>query len=144
MTKLFPYLSLLILSFVVLLAPFSFTKADENIEAKNYAILLSQPRHVKGSLNMLNSMKKDKTKLQFNKARVVLYGDAIHTVKKQSDIIEVIKLAQKNGVEIAVCNQALKRQKVSQEDLLPGIIIVEQAIYEMLRLKTLGYVSIDL
>lgn len=93
---------------------------------------------------MLNSMKKDKTKLQFDKARVVLYSDAIHTVKKKSEIIKEIKLAQKNGVEIVVCGVALKRQNVSREDLLPGILIVEQAIYEMLRLKTLGYISIDL
>lgn len=144
MKKTLLQISTLALVFLVSFVPLSFTKANETSKEKNYAILLSQSRHVKGTLNMLNSMKKDKTKLQFDKARVVLYSDAIHTVKKKSEIIKEIKLAQKNGVEIVVCGVALKRQNVSQEDLLPGILIVEQAIYEMLRLKTLGYISIDL
>lgn len=136
------FISLLLIAFVFL--PVGVLKAETVSEAKNYALLISQPRHVKGVLKMLESMRNDKTKLQYKNARIVLYGDAIHTAKKESEITSLIEEAKKFNVTIAVCNQALMRLKVPASDILPTVEIVENAYYEMLRLKTLGHISLDL
>lgn len=133
---------LLFLTFV--LSPLTSLKAEASTDAKDYALLISNPRHVKGVLNMLESMRKDRTKLQYKNARVVLYGDAIHTAKNGSEIASLIEEAKKHNVTIAVCNQALMRLKVPASVILPTVEIVENAYYEMLRLKTLGYISLDL
>src|SRR5690606_29004208 len=132
LTKQLFILPLLLLTFV--LSPLSAVRADSTAEAKDYALLISKPRHVKGVLKMLESMRKDKSKLQYKNARVVLYGDAIHTARKGSDIAPLIAEAKKHGVTVAVCNQALKRLKVPASDILPTVEVVGNAYYEMLRL----------
>src|SRR5690606_24179449 len=114
---------LLLLTFII--SPLNTLKAETVAEAKDYALLISKPRHVKGVLNMLEKMRKDKTMIQYKHARVVLYGDAIHEVKKGSELTAMIELAKKNDVTIAVCNQAMKRLEVSASDLLPTVEVVE-------------------
>lgn len=136
------FLPLLLLTFVF--SPLYSLKAETSSEANDYALLISNPRHVKGVLKMLESMRKDKTKLQYKNARIVLYGDAVHTAKKGSEIAGVIEEAKKHNVTVAVCNQALTRLKVPASVVLPTVEIVENAYYEMLRLKTAGYISLDL
>jgi intracellular sulfur oxidation DsrE/DsrF family protein len=138
----FLLLPLLFLAFVF--SPLTSVKAETSPEAKNYALLISKPRHVKGVLKMLESMRKDKARLQYENARVVLYGDAIHTAKKGSEIASIIAEAKKHNITVAVCNQALTRLKVPTTEILPTVEVVDNAYYEMLRLKTLGYISLDL
>lgn len=133
---------LLLLAFIF--SPQSSLKAETSSEAKDYALLISNPRHVKGVLKMLESMRKDKARIQYKNARVVLYGEAIHMAKKGSEIAVTIEEAKKHNVTVAVCNQALMRLKVPTTDILPTVEVVENAYYEMLRLKTLGYISLDL
>lgn len=134
-----------LLCLILILFPQSNLKAEIITEAaQNYALLISKPRHVKGVLKMLESMRKDKTKLQYKYAKVVLYGDAIHTAKKGSEIASLIAESKKHNVTVAVCNEALKRLKVPPTDILPTVEIVPNAYYEMLRLKTQGYISLDL
>lgn len=93
---------------------------------------------------MLKKMRTDKTMLPYKSARVVLYGEAIHTAKKGSELAPMMDEAKKDNVSFAVCNQAMQRLKVNKNDLLDSAEVVDSAIYEMLRLKTLGYISIDL
>lgn len=133
---------LFLLAFIC--SPLGSLKAETVTVPKDYALLISQPRHVAGVLKMLESMRKDKTRLQYKNARIVLYGEAIHTAKKGSAIASLIEEARKYNVTVAVCNQALMRLKVPAKDILPTVEIVDNAYYEMLRLKTLGHISLDL
>lgn len=138
--KLFLFLPLFSLA---LLFP-QLSRAQNVQEAKDYALLISQPRHVKGVLMMLKKMRTDKSMLPYRNARVVLYGEAIHTAKKGTELAPLIGEAVKENVSIAICNQAMQRLKVTKKDLLDSAEVVDNAIYEMLRLKTNGYISIDL
>lgn len=133
---------LLFLTFIF--SPSEQLKAGVVHEARDYALLISQPRHVNGVLKMLESMRKDKSRLQYRNARIVLYGDAVHSAKKGSEIATLIEEAKMHNVTVAVCNQALMRLKVPTSAILPTVEIVENAYYEMLRLKTAGYISLDL
>jgi intracellular sulfur oxidation DsrE/DsrF family protein len=129
---------------LALLLPIFTPKAQASGQPRDYALLISNARHVKGVLKMIESMRLDKTKLQYSNARIVLYGDAIHEAKKGSGIAPLIAEAKKHNVTVAVCNQALTRLKVPASDILSTVEIVDNAYYEMLRLKTLGYISLDL
>lgn len=143
-TSLKKLLSLPLLLLALMYSPLTLVKAQTTGEAKNYALLISQPRHVAGVLKMLESMRKDKSKLQYHQAKIVLYGDAIHTAKKGSELTSLITQAKKHQVDVAVCHQALKRLKVAASDIQSQVEIVDNAYYEMLRLKSLGYISLDL
>lgn len=136
-------LFLMPLLYLTLLLP-GLSHAEVPQDAKDYALLISRPRHVKGVLLMLKKMRTDKAMLPYKSARLVLYGEAIHTAKKGSDLATMMEEAKKNNISFAVCNQAMQRLKVSKKDLLGTAEVVDNAIYEMLRLKTQGYISIDL
>lgn len=131
-----------LMAFITLIMPFS--HADTNEETKNYAVLLASARHVSGVIKMFELMHTKKDRIKFKKARIVIYGDAIHTMKKNSELARTVKKLKKINVTIAVCAQALKRLSVPHSEMLSDVEIVENAYYEILRLKTLGYITLDL
>jgi intracellular sulfur oxidation DsrE/DsrF family protein len=125
-------------------ALFSFANAAESKKTQDFALLISQPRHVKGVLKMFEDMRSNPKGLQYEKARIVLYGEAIMLAKKGSELEALITESHKFGVTVAVCEQAMERLKLKASELQPITEPVKSAIYEMLRLKTLGYISLDL
>ena len=128
-----------------LLTPLLKSQANESkIEPQKIAIQVSKPRQVKGVLKMLQDMKADKTKLRYTVAKVVIHGQAVHEVKKDSPLKDLIIQSKKNNVTVAVCNEAITRLKIPKEDLLPMVEVVGNAFYEMLRLKSLGYNALEL
>lgn len=136
-----------LLAFILLVPMFLFqlkmAHADES-KAQNYAVLLASARHVPGVMEMFEKMHKEPQRVKFKKAKIVLYGEAIFTMKKDSELAKKVTDLKKINVEMAVCANALKRLKVPQSDILPNVQIVESAYYEMIRLKSEGYLTLDL
>jgi len=118
-------------------------RADES-KAQNYGVLLASARHVPGVMEMFEKMHKEPQKVKFKKAKIVLYGDAIFTMKKDSELAKKVTDLKKINVDMAVCASALKRLKVPESEILPNVEIVENAYYEIIRLKSQGYLTLDL
>jgi uncharacterized protein len=88
-------------------------------------------RHVKG-------MASSYTNSHFE---VVVYGGAIAMfLKDQSTVSKDIELAALNkNVTFAVCGQTMKRQNIDKSQLLPGVVIVPDAIMEIVTKQGEGW-----
>jgi intracellular sulfur oxidation DsrE/DsrF family protein len=76
-----------------------------------------------------------------SKLEVVMYGPGIFMVTKGRSVVEdaVTKLAASKNVTFAVCGVALKNLGVSKEQLLPGVEVVPDGIYEILLRQREGW-----
>ena len=88
-------------------------------------------RHVKG-------MASSYTNSNFE---VVVYGGAITMLlKDQSTVSKDIEMACTNkNVSFAVCAQTMKRQNIDKSQLLPGVVIVPDAIMEIVTKQGEGW-----
>ena len=75
------------------------------------------------------------------KMEVVMYGQGVNMVTKNRSVVEeaVTKLVGNKNISFKVCEVALKNQGISKEQLLPGIEIVPDGIYEIIQKQREGW-----
>ena len=75
------------------------------------------------------------------KLEAVIYGQGLGLIKKDesSQSAEIQQLLSMKDVSIKVCALAMKRQKVDESQLLPGIQIVPDGIYEIISKQRDGW-----
>ena len=72
---------------------------------------------------------------------VVLYGKSLDMVVKGKSSVEaqIMKLGQNKNTAIRVCAVAMKNNHVEASQLLPGVIIVPDGIYELVKKQKEGW-----
>ncbi len=111
----------------------------------NVVILVREPNHLEAALETIKGMKKEGAELSANKAVIVVCGPkGIELLKRDSPLEEEIKIAVNNHIEIKACGLTLKKMKLNALNLLPSVIIVENGLLEILKLKHMNYISVDL
>jgi intracellular sulfur oxidation DsrE/DsrF family protein len=74
---------------------------------------------------------------------LVIHGQALkafHSASANPDITRRVGQFAKAGVEIAVCGNTMKSQKVEMKDLLPGFVRVDQGgVVRIAELQSQGY-----
>ena len=71
---------------------------------------------------------------------VVMYGQGVHMVKDKSQYVEkVSQLLQNKNIAFKVCAVALRAQGIDQSELIPGIQIVPDGIYEIISKQREGW-----
>ena len=74
---------------------------------------------------------------------LVIHGQALrsfHAASANPDIIGRVGQFAKAGVELAVCGNTMKSQKVELKDLLPGFVRVDQGgVVRIAELQSQGY-----
>ena len=74
------------------------------------------------------------------KLEVVMYGQGVHMVKDKSQYAETIaKLMINKNVSFKVCEVALKNQGIDKSQLIPGVQIVPDGIYEIISKQKEGW-----
>src|SRR5688572_29689785 len=75
------------------------------------------------------------------KLEVVLYGKALPMVTKgKSGVAEdVKKLALNKNISFTVCEIAMNRFQIDKSQLLPGVVMVPDGIYEMITKQAEGF-----
>ena len=75
------------------------------------------------------------------KLEVVMYGQGVNMVAKGRSVVgeAITKLAQNKNVSFVVCAVALKNQGIEESQLLPGIQIVPDGIYEIILKQREGW-----
>jgi len=75
------------------------------------------------------------------KVEAVIYGQGLGLIKKDesSQSAEIQQLLAMKDVSIKVCALAMKRQKVDESQLLPGVQIVPDGIYEIISKQRAGW-----
>ena len=68
------------------------------------------------------------------KMEVVLYGQSLDMVRKGKSSVapSLVQLQQNKNITVKVCAAAMKRHNVDATELLPGVGIVPDGIYEII------------
>ena len=91
--------------------------------------------------SLLHEMKLIKEGNPEAKVEAVIYGQGLGLIKKQesSQSEEIGQLLAMKDVSIKVCALAMKRQKVDASQLLPGVQVVPDGIYEIISKQRDGW-----
>jgi uncharacterized protein len=75
------------------------------------------------------------------KLEVVLYGQSLDMIRKDKSVVApaIKQLSQNKNVAVKVCALAMKRQNVDASQLLPGVAIVPDGIYEIITKQKEGW-----
>lgn len=72
---------------------------------------------------------------------VVIYGEALNLIRKdQSSFVDDIKkLTSQKGITFNACHQSMKRNHVDKSDLIAGVGVVPDGIYEIISRQKQGW-----
>ncbi len=75
------------------------------------------------------------------KLEVVMYGQGVHMVVKGKSPVEdaITKLSSNKNISFKVCAISLKNQNIDKTQLMPGIEIVPDGIYEIFSKQKQGW-----
>ena len=75
------------------------------------------------------------------KLEVVFYGQSLDMVQKDKSVVApvVVQLAQNKNITFRVCAAAMKRHNVEASQLLPGVGVVPDGIYEIITKEKEGW-----
>lgn len=132
----------LFLSIILMISFLTYALASTN---PNVAFLVREPNHLKAALLTLEQMHSGKLIIQYTKASIVVCGPkGIEAIKKGSPFEDKLKAASTKNVEIKACGLTLKELNITVESLSKNVTVVENGLFEMIRLKHQGYLSVDL
>lgn len=73
---------------------------------------------------------------------VVVYGPGIGMLKADSVIANRVEEAKKSGVSIVACENTMKANKLTKEDMLPNTSYVQAGVVEIMKKQQEGYAYI--
>lgn len=75
------------------------------------------------------------------KLEVVLYGQSLDMVQKDKSVVApaLMQLTQNKNIAVKVCAAAMKRHNIDASQLLPGIGVVPDGIYEIITKQKEGW-----
>ena len=76
-----------------------------------------------------------------SKFRVVLYSGSYEMVLKEKSTVakEIEELAKNPNVSFVICEATMKRHKITQDDLIPGVTSVPDGILEIIYKQAEGW-----
>ncbi|GAA4740847.1 DsrE family protein [Flavisolibacter ginsenosidimutans] len=75
------------------------------------------------------------------KLEVVLYGQSLDMVQKEKSTVAapLLQLLQNKNVSVKVCAVAMKHHNIEASQLLPGVSVVPDGIYEIIQREKDGW-----
>jgi putative oxidoreductase len=121
------------------------TKTEAVKNAQNLAILVREPRHLEVALTTATEGMHGKDGLTLKRVSIVVCGKAgVMGLKKGSSSETLISEAADRGIHVIACGLSLKEAGMIAEDLSSRVSVVENGLWEMIRLQSEGAISIEL
>lgn len=73
---------------------------------------------------------------------IVAYGPGLAMLKLESDAGNQVKKALGNGVKVVACENTMRKQKISRDDLLPNLAFAKAGVVELMAKQAEGYAYI--
>jgi uncharacterized membrane protein YphA (DoxX/SURF4 family)/intracellular sulfur oxidation DsrE/DsrF family protein len=110
---------------------------------KNYAVLISQPNHLKAAVNTAETITKDS---RFKRENFVIMacGKSVEAFVKGSDLAQDFEKGRKAGVTYRVCGMSLKQFNIEASSLVDGIEVIPNGLTYMFELQEQGYTTVEL
>ncbi len=87
--------------------------------------------------NVQEDYGKDKVKIE-----IVAYGPGLGMLKLDSAVAGRVSEASADGIAMVACENTMRKQKLSQADMLPGIGFVKSGVPELMQKQKEGYAYI--
>ncbi len=100
-------------------------------DPKKWALALNNAKNVQTDLGA------DKTEIE-----IVAYGPGIAMLKADAEIANRIEEAVASGVKVVACENTMRNQKISRDDMHKNIEYVAAGVVELMRRQQQGYAYI--
>ena len=126
-----------IISVIVLIMSFSISAQEKpvkivfDVSSKDTAVHESTLRHI----SYASDAYKEST------FEIVIYGGAINMLLKEKSVAanKIADLTKKENVSFVVCQGTMNRYKTKKSELIEGVVIVPDAIYELALKQSEGW-----
>lgn len=110
---------------------------------KHYAVLISQPNHLKAAVNTAESITRDS---QYKRESFVVMACAksVEAFKKDGGMAAEIEKGRAAGVTYMLCGMSLKQFNIAAADLVDGVEVTPNGLTYMFDLKQKGYITVEL
>lgn len=103
-----------------------------------FQIADSDPVKLNQAMNSATGMQKNVGKDKIN-IEVVATGPGLDMLKLESPVGDRMSEAVKNGIVFMACGATMKAMKVTEKDLLPGVIVVPGGLIEIMTKQEAGW-----
>ncbi len=107
------------------------------------AILVQNPKQLPVVLKTCEEMLAGEG-FPVSEATIVVCGQAVQSLQRDSDEAALIGRSAKNGVRVTACGISLDKLKVRRDRLVPEVQVVTNGLVELLKLQKRGFHSIEL
>ena len=155
-SKLFPNMNIskagkMLAIFAIALLPFlsscataeTSTQVPSKASAKNYAVLISQPNHVKAAVHTAQTITPT-SDYKRDSFVVMACAKSVEAFVKGSDMTAEIEKGKVAGVQYKVCGMSLKQFNIDPATLVEGVTIIPNGLTYMFDLQAQGYTTVEL
>ena len=100
-------------------------------DPKKWALALNNAANVQEDLGKENV-----------EVEIVAYGPGLGMLKLESEVGDRIKGALEGGVKVVACENTMRKQKLSQGDMLPNLSYAKAGVVELMTKQAEGYAYI--
>ncbi|MFD2513281.1 DoxX family membrane protein [Pontibacter locisalis] len=111
--------------------------------SKKYAVLISQPNHLKAAVNTAETITKD-SKYSRGTFVVMACGKSVEAFKKDGAMAAEIEKGRAAGVIYMLCGMSLKKFKIDPAALVEGVEVTPNGLTYMFDLKQQGFTTVEL
>lgn len=117
------------------------TAAEANPKKVVFQVSDDNPRTWNLALNNLRNLQEAYGKDNIE-AELVVYGPGISMLKADSKVEPRVNAALANGVKVVACENTMKAQKLTRDDMMPGIGYVPGGVVELIERQRQGWAYI--
>ena len=97
-------------------------------DPKKWALALNNAANVQEDLGKDNVV-----------VEIVAYGPGLGMLKLESEVGDRVKSAMDDGVKVVACENTMRKQKLSQSDMLPNLSYAKAGVVEIMAKQAEGY-----
>ncbi|SIR02058.1 DoxX family membrane protein [Pontibacter lucknowensis] len=110
---------------------------------KKYAVLISQPNHLKAAVNTAETITKE-SRYQRESFVVMACGKSVEAFVKGSELAQEFEKGKAAGVTYRVCGMSLKQFNINTSSLVDGVEVIPNGLTYMFDLQEQGYTTVEL
>ncbi|TXK45837.1 DoxX family membrane protein [Pontibacter qinzhouensis] len=143
------YAAVLAVGFLVLLGSCATTSARHTTQEATaraftkYAVLISQPNHLKAAVNTAETITKS-SKYNRESFVVMACGKSVEAFRRDGAMAAEIEKGRAAGVTYMLCGMSLQQFKIPAADLVDGVEVTPNGLTYMFDLKQQGYTTVEL
>lgn len=110
--------------------------ADLNLTPQ-MALGLQKERHIIGAIKFYNQLLE--SNVDFENFEIVIWGDVVDNLREGTELSRIIEANQHQKLKVSVCQAAMERLGVSEDELPEGVTSVPNAFLRLLQIQARGY-----